>query len=51
MRIGRMAVDALAVRDRLLEVSSLVAIHALDFEMFPEQRKTCLRVVECFGEW
>jgi hypothetical protein len=47
MRIGLMAIRACAVRNRSLEISPRVASHAGHIDMFAEQGKLRLRMVEC----
>ena len=50
MRIGFMAVCAMLMWNRRLEISPRVAAQTLNVEMFPEQRETCFCVIERLGE-
>src|ERR1035441_4328952 len=47
MRIGLMAICACVVRNWRLEISSRVARHARYVDMFAEQGKLSLRMIEC----
>jgi hypothetical protein len=46
VRIGLMTIDALPERDRSLEVALGMALHAIDFYVFAQQRKLCLGVID-----